>query len=104
MSLTETFITNKKESRLFKMYNGLNYAFLQTLVYSTITLFGYQLLRNYNEYNKNNTYYNLISTSMISLIASIISYPLDTAKRRVQILSIIDNSYNNSIIYKGYMK
>jgi len=104
MTLSEAFLTNKQESRLIRMYNGLNYAALHTISYSTLTLLGYQLLYNYNDYKKNTAFYNLISTSFISLLASIVSYPFDTAKRRVQVLTIVDYSFNKSMIYKGYMK
>jgi hypothetical protein len=42
-----------------------------------------------------------MSTSLISLLASIAAYPFDTAKRRYQVLSIVDVNVSESVVYKG---
>jgi hypothetical protein len=100
-NIADTFIAKSEEPTFFKYYNGASYAAINSIIYSSITFTGYQLLFNYTEINKNNTFFSFMCTSAISLIASLAAYPYDTAKRRYQVLSIVDVNVSESIIRKG---
>jgi hypothetical protein len=76
-----------------KYYIGFPLALYESLVFSTITLCGYQLLFNYtntsnkveNESNFHKYFRVVGGTSLIALIASICAYPFDTMKRQYQV-------------------
>lgn len=79
-----------------KYYGGMSVALYQAVLYSTITLTGYQLLhysmelKNINETMKETNYLiryikTFAATSGIGLLASVITYPLDTLKRQMQV-------------------
>jgi hypothetical protein len=103
-NIKDTFTSKADDPRLLKYYSGASYAAIHSIIYSTITFTGYHFLFNYTDVNKNNTLFSIMSTSFISLLASIVSYPFDTAKRRYQVLSLIDNKVSESIVYKGKYK
>jgi hypothetical protein len=103
-NIADTFIAKKDEPTFMKYYNGATYAAVNSIIYSAITFTGYQLLFNYTEINKNNTLFSFMCTFAISLIASLAAYPYDTAKRRYQLLSVVDGNVSESIIRKGKYK
>jgi hypothetical protein len=72
-------------------YWGFSLAFFQVLVFSTISLTGYQILfRLQNNKKENNSHFDKYMTAMggsaiVALAASLISYPFDTIKRIYQV-------------------
>jgi hypothetical protein len=99
-----TFIRKSGEPFILKYYNGASYAAMNTIVYSAITFTGYQILYTSANVTNNNTLFTFLCTSMISLLASIVAYPYDTAKRRYQLLSIVDENIAESIVNKAKYK
>jgi hypothetical protein len=94
--LSDCFITTSQETALFRYYSGLSFGIVQTLVHSTITFIGYQLISDNNtKLNKENlNYFDIFGkTSLISLIASLASYPLDTMKRRYQVYTMVNGNF-----------
>lgn len=75
-----------------KFFVGFPLAFYESLLFSTVTLTGYQILYNYIKLTKNdneshmNKYIRMFgASSLIALIASTVAYPLDTVKRQMQV-------------------
>jgi hypothetical protein len=102
--LSDCFMSNPQQSIVLRYYSGLTLGIAQTLVHSTITLLGYQILNEslYKVDKDNVTYLSVFGkTSLIGLIASIISYPFDTVKRRYQVYSMLDGNANIQMVLKG---
>lgn len=100
---------------LRKYYLGLPAALFQSLIFSTLTLCGYQLLQ-YKLENlpvgehmiKENYMIRYIkifgATSLIGFIASVCSYPFDTLKRQFQVNGARGYALQHRYFYEGLQK
>jgi hypothetical protein len=104
LKLQDCFMGNPEQSIMTRYYSGLTFGVIQTLVHSTITLAGFQLLQSglFKNDKDNISYINVFGgTSAISLLASVASYPFDTVKRRYQILTAVDTNIPLMNVPKG---
>jgi hypothetical protein len=82
-----------------KYYDGLFYAAIQSIIYSSFTLVGFSLISYLNfEENKSekysSRYMNILGgPAIVAIITGIITYPLDTLKRQSQVQSAKGFSY-----------
>jgi solute carrier family 25 (mitochondrial phosphate transporter), member 23/24/25/41 len=75
-----------KDFILVKYYHGLIPAALQSIVFSSSTLLGYQMIYRFNQSdNKKSFMTTLGGPSLVALVASVLSYPFDTLKRQMQV-------------------
>lgn len=81
----DKIIKPKKESPIIKYYTGLPAAFYQSVVYSTISLIGYQFIYDNINSSKNEKFKTLMLTSLVGLVSAAVSYPFDTLKRQIMV-------------------
>jgi solute carrier family 25 phosphate transporter 23/24/25/41 len=72
-----------KDFFFVKYYHGFLPAALQSIVFSSITLLGYQFISRSNQGNSSIS--SITGPSIVAFIASTISYPFDTIKRQMQV-------------------
>lgn len=71
---------------LKKYYHGLGPAAIQSLVFSSATLLGYQMIYRFNKSDNEKSYMiTLGGPSLVAFVASVLSYPFDTLKRQMQV-------------------
>ena len=81
----------KTDFFFMKYYHGISAAIAQSIVFSSITLIGFQILfrikkEGLENKKKSNSFLNLLGgPSIVALIASVAAYPLDTIKREMQV-------------------
>ena len=77
-----------KRFQFVRNYKGFSLAAISVVPNFAITMTGYELISRINS-NKNSYLANFLknfgASSLVSLIASVVTYPIDTLKRLVQI-------------------
>jgi hypothetical protein len=95
--------TNQFDRRRAKYFNGFTISLYQSALFSTITLLGYQAMpsipyfQSYGESQFRKSLKTFTGTSIIALMASIVSYPFDTIKRQVQ----VNGAKGYKLVYKN---
>lgn len=85
-NVMECFDTTGDKKGLLKYYPGMTAAVAESIIYSTITLVGFQTISLMNIVNKENQFtQTFFATSVIAFIAGVLSYPFDTIKRQLQV-------------------
>jgi hypothetical protein len=107
IKLQDCFSTSPQSSIVTRYYSGFNFAIVQSIAQSTLTFFGYQLINDklYKIDKKTFSYVNLFGmTSLVALLASSLSYPIDTIKRKYQIQSMFNANPPLDILRGNYYR